>query len=234
MDQYSYTYDEAGNQLSKYEVIGGSEKGATAYAYDELNRLLSVTEPDGRVNSYLYDSIGNRTKEAIENGADITENNYSYNDQNCLTSITSRVNNEIIKITGYIYDSNGNQTTTIVENYEDGELISTVNAATNTYDYHNQLIKIVTEDGTVIQNSYNADGFRTEKEVNGETTYYLYEGNELILEVDEAKNQIARNVYGTNLLKRTVEAESYYYLYNGHADVTALIENDGTILAVRQ
>nr|WP_276020145.1 RHS repeat-associated core domain-containing protein [Acetivibrio straminisolvens] len=32
-----------------------------------------------------------------------------------------------------------------------------------------------------------------------------------------------RNVYGSNLLMRTVGEDSYYYMYNGHADVTALI-----------
>ncbi len=63
------------------------------------------------------------------------------------------------------------------------------------------------------------------------TGYYLYEADKIILEVDEAGNQKARNVYGTNLILRTVDGETYYYLYNGHADVTALITREGTIAA---
>ncbi len=69
------------------------------------------------------------------------------------------------------------------------------------------------------------------KEGNGEKTDYLYEGDQIILEVDEEGNQRARNVYGTNLILRTVEGENYYYLYNGHADVTALITRDGAVAA---
>jgi hypothetical protein len=34
---------------------------------------------------------------------------------------------------------------------------------------------------------------------------------------------MARNIYDINLLIREVGTESYYYMYNGHADVTALI-----------
>ena len=62
-------------------------------------------------------------------------------------------------------------------------------------------------------------------------TYYLYEADKVILEVDADGNQIARNVYGTNLLMRSTQGETYYYLYNGHGDVTALITADGTIAA---
>ncbi len=67
--------------------------------------------------------------------------------------------------------------------------------------------------------------------MNGELTNYLYEVDKVILEVDEAGYQVARNVYGTNLLLRTVNSETYYYLYNGHADVTALLTGDGAIAA---
>ena len=49
-----------------------------------------------------------------------------------------------------------------------------------------------------------------------------------MLEVDGSGNQKGRNIYGTNLLMRTAKDDntvnqSYYYMYNGHADVTALI-----------
>jgi len=67
--------------------------------------------------------------------------------------------------------------------------------------------------GTV-ENIYNAEGYRIGKKVN-----YVYEYDKVVLELDGAN----RNVYGLNLLMRTVGKDSYYYMYNGHADVTALI-----------
>ncbi|WP_041700319.1 hypothetical protein [Clostridium sp. BNL1100] len=52
-----------------------------------------------------------------------------------------------------------------------------------------------------------------------------------MLELDGSGNQTGRNVYGTNLLMRSADGTTYYYMYNGHADVTALLKPDGTIAA---
>ena len=121
----------------------------------------------------------------------------------------------------YDYDNNGNQTTTTVN--------GTV-TVTNTYDNRNQLIKTVTGDN-MVKNGYNGEGYRIEKKTNGELTRYLYESDKVVLEVDGSGNQTGRNVYGTNLLVRTTDGLNYYYMYNGHADVTALLKADGTIAA---
>ncbi|TYQ15346.1 UNVERIFIED_CONTAM: RHS repeat-associated protein [Acetivibrio alkalicellulosi] len=97
------------------------------------------------------------------------------------------------------------------------------------YDPLNRLIETVTDAGTVTF-AYNGEGRRVEKSTGSETTYYLYEYDKVVLEVDGNENQIARNLYGINLLMRDVDGDSYYYVYNGHADVTALINaNTGNV-----
>ncbi|HHV41888.1 MAG TPA: RHS repeat-associated core domain-containing protein, partial [Clostridiaceae bacterium] len=103
--------------------------------------------------------------------------------------------------------------------------------ASNTYDRLNQLIKIVTGDGSSIINTYNGEGLRVSKTSEGRTTYFLYEYDKVVLELYSSGAQKARNLHGTNLLMRTVGYESYYYLYNGHADVTALVNKNGNIAA---
>jgi RHS repeat-associated protein len=231
MDVYTYTYDEANNQTSKHEVINGIDKGTTSYIYDRLNRLLTVTEPNGRETGYTYDMAGNRTMELISSGNETISNIYSYNEQNRLVYITTRVDSEIAEITEYSYDHNGNQLETIVTEYIDGVAQSPITTVTNTYDKRNQLIQTVTEEGTTLTSSYNGEGLRVSKTVNGQKTYYLYEYDKVVLEVNENGTQKARNLYGTNLLMRTVDNEAYYYIYNGHADVTALIDTDGNIAA---
>ena len=61
--------------------------------------------------------------------------------------------------------------------------------------------------------------------------------DKVVLETDGSNNQIAYQAYGTNLLYRSVaeeagaEAESYYYLYNSHGDVTGLIDAEGKLAA---
>ncbi|MHB8127234.1 MAG: RHS repeat-associated core domain-containing protein [Desulfitobacteriaceae bacterium] len=93
----------------------------------------------------------------------------------------------------------------------------------NSYDALNQLVSTVTNANTVI-NAYNGEGLRVAKTVNGAVTKYLYEYDKVILEIDGNGSPIARNVYGTNLLARTVGGQTLFYMYNGHADVTALLD----------
>ncbi|WP_207654793.1 glycohydrolase toxin TNT-related protein [Acetivibrio saccincola] len=213
MDTYTYKYDTAGNQTEKVEVINGVNKGKTTYTYDKLNRLKTVTEPNGRVTEYTYDASGNRETETIRYNGETIVNTYENNEQNRLLRVVTRVNGSVTETTVYTYDNNGNQLAATTNG---------INVQSNTYDEKNQLIKTVAGGKTVI-NTYNGEGLRVAKSVNGSLTRYLYEYDKVILEVNGSGNQIARNLYGINLLMRTVDGESYYYMYNGHADVTALV-----------
>ena len=243
LDRYAYTYDSAGNQLTKHEFIGGMEKGTTLYTYDTLNRLLTVSELDGRTTAYEYDKAGNRSRETAIITDSVTGNTvntvhtYSYDTRNRLTDVTTKVDNILTKTTSYTYDNNGNQLTTSINTYSGGTAISpALTTLANTYDQHNQLITSVTGDGTIVNNTYNAEGYRVGKEViaadkSPEQTLYLYEADKVILEIDEHGTQRAWNIYGTNLLMRETGTDTYSYLYNGHADVTALVTGDGTVAA---
>ena len=216
IDAYSYTYDAANNQTSKTDA-----RGTTVYTYDVLNRLETVTEPNGTVTAYTYDKAGNRETETIRQGANTILNTYNYNQQNRLLQVMVTQNGTLTGTTEYTYDSNGNQ------------LATTVNGTVkiiNSYDLRNQLVRTFTSAATV-ENRYNAEGYRVEKKVNGAITRYLYEYDKVVLEIDGAGQQTGRNVYGTNLLMRTADGTSYYYMYNGHADVTALLRPDGSIAA---
>ena len=75
------------------------------------------------------------------------------------------------------------------------------------------------------------DGRRVIKTVNGAATYYLYEYDKVILETNVFGDVTGRNVYGLNLLIRTVGVDTFYYMYNGHADVTTLLTPEGTVAA---
>jgi RHS repeat-associated protein len=67
------------------------------------------------------------------------------------------------------------------------------------------------------------------------STKYLYEGDKVVLETDGNNNETAYQVYGTNLLYRSVagneemSGQEYYYLYNAHGDVTSLVDALGNI-----
>ncbi len=145
------------------------------------------------------------------------------NFQNRIESVGEQLNSVVQNLYEYGYDNNGNQLTTERTPYIGGVLQTPIAVATNSYDDFNQLTQSITGSVTSVY-GYNGEGMRTVKTVDAATTRYLYEYSNVILETDGSGNETARNVYGTNLLIREVGSDSYYYFYNGHADVTALMD----------
>ncbi len=235
IDAYSYTYDAAHNQNTKTD-----SKGVTDYDYDSLNRLSKITEPGGKITTYLFDKAGNRTHEIVSAGSSSYSTTYTYNEQNRLTGTQTTVG-AITEKVQYEYDNNGNTLVKVKETirpadsglYPDYRLnragmTTTKEVTFMKYDVWNQMVKTIEGDKTVLYR-YNGEGYRAEKSVNDEITRYLYEADKVVLEVDRQGNETARNIYGTNLLMRVAGAEKYYYMYNGHGDVTALVKPDGTV-----
>jgi YD repeat-containing protein len=75
----SYTYDLNSNRLS---MVDGT--GTTTYAYDELDRVVSVTSPGAKSLGYRYDLNGNRVKFIY---SDLTAVTYNFDAANHLNSI---------------------------------------------------------------------------------------------------------------------------------------------------
>ena len=232
----------------------------------KIQEPIKETETAGRITSYTYDAAGNRETERTTTSkaaaAKTTLITYKYNEQNRLMSATEETGDGTKKTTTYTYDGNGNMTRKSMEQtrqidpsnapkarfgiYIEGQAEgATKNAkpivsAIASYEYNvwNQLKKATTAEG-ISTYKYNGEGYRTEKTENGKTTISLYEADKVILEADANGKEIARNLYGTNLITRTVtetensttQKTSYNYMYNGHGDVTALLTQDGTIAA---
>jgi RHS repeat-associated protein len=247
ISSYSYTYDAAGNQLTKKD-----SKGTTTYIYDKDNRLCTVSEPEGKKTSYTYDAAGNRRSEDVVARAVTSSAIYVYDNCNRLVTIMSSDGTD----TRYLYDRNGNLISKSIGKIEtiDAEKLSQemlpefdliINkgdvSGTGTelltiysYDNYNRLTKLKTANKTTAY-KYNAQGYRVEKKTNSKTIRYLYEYDKVVLETDGNNNQTAFQVYGTNLLYRSAKgdigssAQSYYYLYNAHGDVTSLLDPSGNI-----
>ncbi len=246
ISSFTYTYDEVGNQLSKTQ-----KNGTTTYTYDALNRLSSVTEPEGKITSYTYDGAGNRKTENVTIGSGTTDILYTYNSQNRLVSTFATGG----AVTKYLYDNNGNL---ITKTKEVIKALSTEGILTEKdlskygliikketekgtgaeeitqyrYDRYNRLISTKSKSNSASY-TYNAQGYRISKSVNGELTRYLFQNDKVVLETDADNKQKAFQVYGSNLLYREAGSETgaqgYYYLYNAHGDVTELIDTKGII-----
>lgn len=243
IDRYDYTYDDAHNQTSKID-----SRGTTNYDYDSLNRLVKTIEPNGKETSYTFDQAGNRITETVKQGTNAVTTIYDYNEQNRLMSTVCQSGSQTVT-DNYFYDNNGN---TISKTTETAKPIDSTAQSKATvfkegqsptgddtcydevtlykYDVWNQLTKTTIKNKN-ISYSYNGEGYRVSKDINGQKTNYLYEADKVILETDGENNQTAKNVYGLNLLTRTAGSDTMNYMYNGHADVTALLNPEGIVTA---
>jgi RHS repeat-associated protein len=143
----------------------------STYAYDNIYQLLTAKQGTTTKESYTYDLVGNRL-------SSVGVSPYSYNSSNQLTSIPG---------TTYAYDNNGNLQT------------KTTSAGTTTYswDYENRL-KQITLPGTggTVTFKYDPFGRRVQKAFTQggttTTTNYLYDGENVLEELDSSGNVLAR------------------------------------------
>ena len=165
----NYTYDSLGNIVTVKE--GTVQK--LKYYYDDLNQL--TREDNKYLNktiTYSYDRGGNlnavkeyayQTGEELS-GTGTTVGSYVYGDSNWKDKLTS-YNGHTIS-----YDAIGNPLqyhNGYTFTWKRGRQLATANNGTNSISY-----------------TYNSDGIRTAKTVNGTTTNYVLEGTKVVFETD--------------------------------------------------
>ncbi|MDX2072064.1 MAG: RHS repeat-associated core domain-containing protein [Haliscomenobacter sp.] len=194
---YQYNYDKLGNRTR--ELNNTQADRSRVYAYDAIDRLAQVQEGviSGsntivnpiRQGKYTFDAIGNR-KSAEEQQQSKT---YTSNTLNQYTNISQGNTNRSLS-----YDKNGNLTF-------DGQF----NLG---YDLENRLTAV--DNGTTALYRYDALGRRIQKIIKQDTTFYLYNGLDLIEERGNKGLLKASFVYGDNIdqvLSMQRSGKNYYY-----------------------
>jgi RHS repeat-associated protein len=165
---------------------------------------LQVTQGASTTESYSYDPVGNRL-------SSLGVSPYTYNSSNELTSTPSLT---------YVYDNNGNTKTK-----SDGTQY--------TWNYENQLTKVVLPgSGGTVNFKYDPFGRRIQKSGPLGTTNYLYDGDNLLEELDASGSVLARYNQGPGLDHPLVEIRSgttSYYEADALGSVTSLTNSLGTI-----
>ena len=157
---YTYTYDVDGNIT---QIVDGNGK-KISYVYDDLGQLLRENNQVlGKTYVYTYDNGGNRTSKktyAYTTGAlgTVTETeSYTYSTGAWKDQLTQIKKNDVVTAT-FSYDAIGNPTT--------------FNGYTLTW--FGRQLKKMEKSGSVIEFTYNADGIRTNKIVNGTNHIYTW------------------------------------------------------------
>ena len=234
--QAAYTYDTNGNRASLTYANGVTE----TYRYNKANWIISLenrnnsglissytytyyasgsqktkTTADGKVTSYVYDGL-NRLVQESETGA-LTQS-YTYDANNRLLT-EQKTQGLLTDLTTYTYDANGNLLSKTV-------LAGSGGAAGSTYVYNtlNQLVS-ATENQRTAAYAYNTQGIRTAKVTFSTRTNYLLDGANVVGE--RLNGEYVSYLRGANLILRTGEDGTDFYLFNAHGDVTGLADSTG-------
>ncbi len=219
---YAYTYDGNGNRLSQVEVNGGPPE-TTTYTYDDLNRLETVSYPDGRSVAYGYDNVGNRTAETERDSASVvvSQKVAVFDAANRLSTVTDAVN--AANNATFAYDQNGNLKTKTTAS----------GTATYAFDVRDQLVE--TRVGEQISGRFAYDGFgrRYLKIGNEGIRQYLYDQTSLLEEFTETNVEVAKYEWGGDRLVglfRFNEPRRYFH-FDALGSVAALTEGNGSVAA---
>ncbi|MHC4159595.1 MAG: RHS repeat-associated core domain-containing protein, partial [Planctomycetota bacterium] len=200
------SYDKLGNRLS----CKIDDANSHVYKYDNLYQLAFVDYNDGNNTVYSYDSLGNR----IDVNKSGTVTSYSSNYLNQYTSVGGA---------GYSYDDNGNLTYDGTHRYY--------------YDCENRLIDVNdTNDDPVVTYTYDYKGRRISKTVDGNTTIYCYDGDQVIAEYNGSGTLLRKFAYGPRIdepicMIDVADSNSiYYYHFDGLGSVTAITDVNGDVI----
>ncbi len=238
-----YSYNNLGQLTNRSVVVGDSANKTVneTYTYENQNgtltgRLLSIND-----RTATYDNNGYVTKISYN------DNDYFYTYDN-LGRLTSE--NDGYTTTTYTYDNNNNiQKSGFV--YTNG-LLTKVNNKSIVYDalgnpttYKGNTFTWVkgrylasgTMNGKNFAYSYDGNGMRYKKVVNGQTTEYYYNGSQLIMEARSEDVRIyyyygATGIEGMYYQHTNNSNEGYYYFdKNTLGDIVAIRNGVGNIVA---
>lgn len=220
---------------------GKKSTKTAAYTYDLLGRITKETRTGSKDITYTYDSNNNRKTMTV--GNKVTAYKYNKNDE-LLRTDTLNTDTEKDTVVIYKNDRNGNQLATVnrfeIPEEKKGKPYIDIDVTlgsnrlnknvVNHYNAENQLVRTLTKNYKV-SFTYDAEGLRASKTVNGEKTVYVWDGDQLVLELEVDGKVKKRYVRGTDLVyaDRGKGTEKQYYMTDPHGNVVQLTDGNGNV-----
>lgn len=228
---FQYTYDPAGNRLSMTTPAGEHR-----YSYDGLYQLIAAThpEPENPPEFFEYDPAGNRLRSHLSAVHVHDAANRLLEDQQHI----------------YTYDANGNQTSRTKKDaagQPTGERFAFI------YNADNQMIgarrfAAAADESPAMTAEYIYDGLgrRLAKIVDGIVTEYVYDNEDILLElqgpVGQPRRIVARYTHGPGIdepliMERDTNADgtldaSYFYHADALGTIHAMTDVSGTAVQI--
>ena len=225
----------------------------TNFAYDPLNRPISIIDPLGHTTSNTYDAIGNRISLTDAAGSLTT---YSYDPLNQLVEVTDAMGGTVHysydavanmismtdangHTTNYAYDSLNRPTSMIdplgytTSNIYDavGNVVSLTDANGNStsynYDALNRLAKIAYDDGQTVNYGYDATGNRLMMADGHGTINYQYDNLNRLVGVTNPDSQTVGYMYdvvGNRIQITYPDGKTMTYGYDANNRLTGVTD----------
>jgi len=194
----AYEYDAVGNRTAMTDTLG-----VTRYEYDDLYRLVSVTDPFTGTVEYGYNLAGNRTQLTYPDGKVVT---YTYDADNRLLQVQDWDDG----LTRYAYDAAGRLISTTLPNGV---------VTTQQYDDANRLVNLAhtaADDTLLASFSYEMDGVGNRTQIT-----------EVLAQPGTGITTTTTITYDYDPLQRLTDAdyssgERLQYAYDGAGNMTAV------------
>ena len=256
----SYTYNDAGQRATmtaadrlpvnySYDTAGRLEhitQGAEqfTYAYDQLSRLASLTRPNGVVSAYNYDQAGRLERLRHLSGASqaIEDYRFTYTINDEIASVTSLQSSQLLttaknasiadaanRLTqfgaaSFAFDNKG-QTTT--------RNVAQQGATQYRWDARGRMTDAILPDGQTVSYAYDALGRRKSRTQNNQTTAFLYDGQDVVLDrnADSSTIDYLNGPGIDNHLRQTSGATGALYFLRDHLGSTqGLTNSSGSVV----
>lgn len=209
---YTYTYDNNGNVTA----ISQGAKSA-AYTYDALNQLTRVNDGfTNKTTTYTYDNAGNileRKEYAYTTGTLGTPTaTFAYEYDSEWKDKLVSYNGETIS-----YDEIGNP----------------VSYRGYTMAWQGKRLESLSGDGLTASYTYDEQGIRSGKTINGVTTSFSYNGSLLMAQVAPEKSLLFSYDANGQAISVNYNGTEYYYLRNGQNDIVGLMDGNGVRVVER-
>ena len=214
---YDYSYDNNGN-ITEIKQNG---KLINKYTYDSLNELKEEYDYVNKFYiNYSYDGAGNLQNKYEQ----VLDPNYGYptgtQHGNTYEYTDTSWKDKLTKINGnnITYDANGNPLS-----YRDGM----------SFEWENgRILKKINTSDKSVQMSYDSNGMRTQKTVDGVKTNYYYDSNKNLIALVKG-NDTLLFYYDSDgsATSFSYNGTMYFYVKNLQGDVIRIIDLAGTEVA---
>ena len=207
---YTYAYDDNGNVTS---ITKGS--ASASYTYDSLNQLTRVNDGfTNKTTTYTYDNAGNileRKEYAYttgELGAPTDTVSYTYD---------SAWKDKLVSYDGQTitYDEIGNP----------------LSYRGYTLAWEGKRLQSLSGNNTTASYTYDEQGVRSSKTVNGVTTTFSYNGSLLMAQVQGSGTSQVKQLFSYDangdVVSVNYNGTEYFYLRNGQNDIVGLMDGSG-------